>query len=69
MSKIKAITEEYASHFEQNVQYYLDRGYKILNAYCGVINYTDGSTDSTYKAILLKEDKWWTDLYGSILNY
>lgn len=57
MYKVKVLSEQFANEFEKQVQELLDDNYEILHAFCGVINYTDGSTDSTYKAILLKEDE------------
>lgn len=56
MVKVKVISEQNAYDFERIVQDFLNDDYEILHAFCGVINYTDGSSDSTYKAILTKDE-------------
>ena len=57
MHKVKVISESYGSEFEKYVQELLDDDYKILHAYCGVINHPDGTSESIYSAILTKEDE------------
>lgn len=55
--QIEVISDSYLLSFKERVQNLLDKGYKISSSYCGVINYVDGSSDPTYKAILLKDEK------------
>lgn len=55
MQKIVAISRTFGSEFMIETQKLLDEGYKIQSSNCGVINYVDGSSDTIYQAILLKE--------------
>ena len=55
MQTIKTISENNFKQFDFEVQKYLNDGYKIESSFCGLEHYYDGSTESSYKAILIKE--------------
>lgn len=55
MAEIKTVTQNFGSDFVNSVQKLLDDGYKIQSSNCGILNYTDGSSETIYQAILLKE--------------
>ena len=57
MAEIKTVTQYFGCDFKNSVQILLDDGYKILSSNCGILNYTDGASETIYQAILIKEDK------------
>ena len=56
MQIIKVISENNCNIFEKTVQKFLNMGFKLNNSFCGLEHFCDGSTDSSYKAILIKEN-------------
>lgn len=57
MAEVKIVTQIFGNDFVNSVQILLDDGYKILSSNCGILNYTDGASETIYQAILIKEDK------------
>lgn len=55
MAKIKVIYDADAKEFESQVQYFLNLGYEVKSCFCGLYTCVDGSSDPSYKAILIKE--------------
>ena len=56
MQVVKVISDNDCVYFERKIQELLNLGYEIKDCFCGLHKFEDSTTESSYKAILIKND-------------